>query len=96
MVNLLLTSGTRKLNSNPKITETIYCRIQVVQDEVTLITEDTLLSGTAPDNDRNYIPVIIGQSGTNNYQCTIKYDNPYWVAYSSFAQILTIVFYKVK
>ena len=88
-----VTNAISTLNSKPSTLKYITCQIRTEANEVVVLTKDAIIDGEVPTHSY-YIPVIIGQSATNSYLCDVRYDNPYWVVYSSVSQNITIIFYR--
>lgn len=81
-----------RLNSKAQTLTYIECRINASVG-TNVIKSDTIIDGHIPEN-REYIPVVIGHSNSNNCFDYIFYDGGRWLIRTNIAQRLNIRFYK--
>ena len=97
-VNIVMESGVIgvwfncSLNSKAQTLTYIECRINASVG-TNVIKSDTIIDGHIPEN-REYIPVVIGHSNSNNCFDYIFYDGGRWLIRTNIAQRLNIRFYK--
>ena len=80
-----------RLNSKAQTLTYIECRLKVKVGVNNIA--DVLVSGELP-NGRNYIPIVIGHSENNKVTENIFIDGGQWRIYSSYAQDVSVRFFK--
>lgn len=80
-----------ELNSNTQTLTFAGCKVHV-KAGLTII-KDSIITGSAPDNN-GYIPIVIVHSSSNSVTENIFFDGGSWRIYTNCEQDVTIRFYK--